>query len=81
MQSLDTPDLKSADFLADRYPTYRRLQKDFPLFDIEINGESCKVLTRYRDVDEVLRNPGHGATGAWGIPRTDRQGRRVALLP
>ncbi|MFY3951722.1 cytochrome P450 [Achromobacter xylosoxidans] len=57
MQSLDTPDLKSADFLADRYPTYRRLQKDFPLFDIEINGESCKVLTRYRDVDEVLRNP------------------------
>ncbi|MGZ0103852.1 cytochrome P450 [Achromobacter sp. KK8] len=57
MQSLDTPDLKSADFLADRYPTYRRLQKDFPLFDIEINGESCKVLTRYRDVDAVLRNP------------------------
>lgn len=57
MQSLDTPDLKSADFLADRYPTYRRLQKDFPFFEIEINGESCKVLTRYSDVDEVLRNP------------------------
>lgn len=53
----DTPDLKSAAFLADRYPTYRMLQANFPHLEIDINGEHCVVLTRYCDVDEVLRNP------------------------
>ena len=57
MRPTDIPDLKSAAFLADRYPTYRRLQSDFPHFEIDINGEDCIVLTRYSDVDEVLRNP------------------------
>ncbi|WP_208610082.1 cytochrome P450 [Burkholderia contaminans] len=57
MRPLDTPDLKSAAFLADRYPTYRTLQSDFHHFEIDINGERCIVLTRYSDVDEVLRNP------------------------
>ncbi|QCP81941.1 cytochrome P450 [Alcaligenes faecalis] len=57
MRSTDLPDLKSAAFLADRYPTYRRLQSDFPHFEMNINGEECIVLTRYSDVDEVLRNP------------------------
>ncbi|MGB8416812.1 cytochrome P450 [Paraburkholderia sp.] len=51
------PDITSAAFLADRYPTYRTLRNDFPHFDIDINGENCVVLTRYSDVDEVLRNP------------------------
>ncbi|WP_321867987.1 cytochrome P450, partial [Burkholderia cenocepacia] len=57
MRPFDTPDLKSATFLADRYPTYRALQRDLPRFKIDINGEDCIVLTRYSDVDEVLRNP------------------------
>ncbi|NHV24866.1 cytochrome P450 [Burkholderia sp. D-99] len=57
MRPLDIPDLKSAAFLADRYPTYRALQADFPHFAVDINGEQCIVLTRYSDVDEVLRNP------------------------
>lgn len=51
------PDFTSEAFLANRYPTYRALQKDFPYFQIDINGENCIVLTRYSDVDEVLRNP------------------------
>lgn len=57
MRALDTPDLKSAAFFADRYPTYRTLQENFPHFEVDINGEDCVVLTRYSDVDEVLRNP------------------------
>lgn len=51
------PDLNSAAFMADRATTYQQLRSDFPLFEVEINGESCIALTRYDDVDELLRHP------------------------
>ena len=92
MRPTDIPDLKSAAFLADRYPTYRRLQSDFPHFEIDINGEDCIVLTRYSDVDEVLRNPlatvqqapgvfpdriGNGAARAFTASRCRTSTRRI----
>lgn len=57
MSTLQIPDLTSTAFMADRHPTYRLLQDEHPHFRTTINGEQCIVLTRYADVDEMLRNP------------------------
>ncbi|WP_158259937.1 cytochrome P450 [Phyllobacterium phragmitis] len=51
------PDLSSEAFFADRYFTYRVLREKFPFFRTEIDGEPCILLTRYADVDDILRHP------------------------
>jgi cytochrome P450 len=52
-----TPDITSAAFFADRYPTYRVLRDNHPHFATEIDGEPCTLITRHADVDEALRHP------------------------
>lgn len=51
------PDFSSEAFFADRHSTYRVLREKFPFFRTKIDGEPCIVLTRYADVDDVLRHP------------------------
>lgn len=57
MSASQIPDLSSAAFMADRHPTYRLLRDEHPHLRTTINAEPCIVLTRYADVDEMLRNP------------------------
>jgi len=49
-------DLSAAAFLRDRRHSYRRLRTETPLAVTELNGEETVVLTRYRDVDALMRD-------------------------
>ncbi len=49
-------DPADAGFQADRYPTYRRLRDEAPALKTELNGRPCRIVTRYADVDAVLRD-------------------------
>src|SRR5437868_11047633 len=57
-------------FVRDRYPTFRRLRDEAPALRTELNGRACCVVTRYADVDAILRDerarvqPEPGATPA-----------------
>lgn len=57
MDTLTLPDLTSEAFFDDRYSYYRLLRDRFPFFHTEIDGEPCIVVTRYADVDQLLRHP------------------------
>jgi cytochrome P450 len=57
MDAWTTPDLASAAFFVDHYPTYRTLRDHFPVFHTEVDGEKCVILSRYQDVDAALRHP------------------------
>lgn len=54
---LTPPDLSSDAFHEHRYAAYRTLRDHFPFLHTEIDGEPCVVVTRYADVDALLRHP------------------------
>lgn len=43
-------------FLRDRYPVYQRLRDEVPTLPVVIDGLDCRVVTRYADVDAILRD-------------------------
>jgi cytochrome P450 len=49
--------LSDPTFLTDRRKNYRTLRTTTPVAVSELNGEEVVVLTRYRDVDALLRDP------------------------
>jgi cytochrome P450 len=49
--------LNDPDFLKDRRRSYRALRADTPIVATELDGEKAIVLTRYQDVDKVMRSP------------------------
>ena len=65
--------------LRDRYATYRRLRATAPALEVQINDEPNIVVTRFRDVDALLKDstalvqpsageyPGHIGTGAASV--------------
>ena len=59
-------DLNDPEFLKDRRKSYRDLRTDAPVSWTELDGEMTLVLTRYSDVDAVMKSPqsavqpGHG---------------------
>lgn len=48
------PDFRSAEFIADPYPTYARLREHAPVFPL---APKTWLVTRYHDADQVLRDP------------------------
>jgi cytochrome P450 len=52
----NTLDLSEPGFLRNRRESYRLLRRTNPVAVTELNGEKTVVLTRYQDVDAVLRN-------------------------
>lgn len=57
MDGFVAPDISSPEFLADRYGQYRILRDHFPHLRTEFDGEETIVITRYADVEAVLKNP------------------------
>lgn len=50
-------DLNGPEIVKDRRKSYRALRTNTPIAVTELDGEKVVVLTRYRDVDAVLRDP------------------------
>ncbi|WP_273795027.1 cytochrome P450 [Brucella intermedia] len=51
------PDFLSDAFFDNRSLIYRALREKFPFFRTEIGGVPCTVLSRYADVEDVLKHP------------------------
>jgi cytochrome P450 len=57
---METPariDLEDQHFLANRHQEYQRLRRDAPVATTMLNGELTVILSRYADVDSVLKDP------------------------
>ncbi|WP_037370906.1 cytochrome P450 [Amycolatopsis orientalis] len=55
-------------FLRDRYPVYRRLRDEAPVLRTELGGRPCVILTRYADVDRLLRDERARVRSDEGVP-------------
>lgn len=56
MAALAVIDLEDRHFLMNRHQEYERLRRDAPIAMTTLNGEPTVVLTRYADIDAVLRD-------------------------
>ncbi|GAA4735781.1 cytochrome P450 family protein [Actinomycetospora chibensis] len=55
---LQRADITSADFVADPFPTLRRLRDDGPVHPVRwARGQTAWLVTRHHDVDAALRDP------------------------
>ncbi|MFC9839349.1 cytochrome P450 [Rhodococcus sp. NPDC127530] len=52
-----TLDISDPIFLADRFRTYREIQASNPVARTLVNDQSSWLLTRYRDVERILKDP------------------------
>ncbi len=57
-EPLTTFDAAAPEFLADRFAVYRRFRETEPVARTLVNGQPSWLITRYGDVERVLKDPG-----------------------
>ncbi|NHU47963.1 cytochrome P450 [Rhodococcus sp. A14] len=56
-ESIVTLDTADPAFRADRFRTYREIRESSPVTRTLVNGQPSWLLTRYRDVERILKDP------------------------